>query len=59
MTTSTPATTVSHKDPRPVQTTVPAQRPATIQGRPRSVPGEEAYERSAREQAAIDIAGGW
>jgi hypothetical protein len=34
-------------------------RPAAVTGRPRSMPGEEAYLRSELERAAIDIAAGW
>lgn len=59
MTVSTPDTQVPQDDSTSVRTPVPTQRPAVIHGRPRSVEGEEAYERSAKEQAAIDIAAGW
>ncbi|MET3805371.1 hypothetical protein ABIB25_002372 [Nakamurella sp. UYEF19] len=40
---------------------IPASREhrEIIHGRPRSTESEEAYLRSAREQAAIDIAAGW
>ncbi len=40
----------------------PPSRPrpgVPLQGRPRSVDGEEAYLRSAMERAEIDIAAGW
>ena len=59
MTVFTPTDQVPRDDSKSVQTKVPTQRPAVIHGRPRSVEGEEAYERSAKEQAAIDIAAGW
>ncbi len=35
------------------------RRPVVLHGRPRTVEGEEAYLRSAMEQAATDIAAGW
>ncbi|SDO35559.1 hypothetical protein SAMN04515671_0674 [Nakamurella panacisegetis] len=59
MTDSTPATPIHPTDETDAETPIPTQRPAVTHGRPRSVEGEEAYERSRREQAAIDIAAGW
>jgi hypothetical protein len=59
MTVSTPAGPVSQDDPRPVRTPLPEQRRPVVHGRPRSAEADEAYERSAKEQAAIDIAAGW
>ena len=56
LTSTTPASTTTTGSPADA-----TDRPsdvAVILRRPRSVPGEEAYLRSEREQAAIDIAAG-